>query len=133
MQVMRSLHHLDRADLSLPTVLYALSDPVRLRIVRTLATGEERACGTFGLPLAKATISHHFKVLREAGVIAMRPAGTQHLSSLRREDLDARFPGLLDAVLGAADPGAAAPRRQPRREPGGRGGQALPEPAGRGA
>ena len=120
MQVMRSLFHLNRADLSLPTVLYALSDPVRLRIVQMLATGEERACGTFGLPLAKATISHHFKVLREAGVIAMRPVGTQHLSSLRRADLDARFPGLLDAVLGATDPGLADADPQPAREAGGR-------------
>ena len=120
MQVMRSLFHLNRADLSLPTVLYALSDPVRLRIVQMLATGEERACGTFGLPLAKATISHHFKVLREAGVIAMRPVGTQHLSSLRRADLDARFPGLLDAVLGATDPGLAAADPQPARAAGGR-------------
>ena len=127
---MRSLFHRDRADLSLPTVLYALSDPVRLRIVRTLATGEERACSSFGLPLAKATISHHFRVLREAGVIAMRPVGTQHLSSLRRADLDARFPGLLDAVLGATDPGLADADPPPARAAGGR---RRPQPVERGA
>ena len=100
---MRPLYQPSQADLSLSTVLSALSDPVRLRIVQQLATGEERACGMFGIPLAKATLSHHFKTLRDAGVIAMRPSGTQHLSALRRTDLDARFPGLLDAVLSAAE------------------------------
>ena len=119
---MRPLIHPSRADLSLPEVLYALSDPLRLRIVQTLAAGEERACGTFDLPLAKATISYHFKVLREAGVIAMRRAGAQHLSSLRTVDLDARFPGLLAAVLGASattisDNGRDAPAERPPHPP----------------
>ena len=119
MQVMRLLYHPARADLSLPTVLYALSDPVRLQIVQMLASGEERPCGTFGLPLAKSTISHHFKVLREAGVIAMRSLGTLKLASLRRADLDARFPGLLDAVLGAtvlSAPAAGQQQADPRHE-----------------
>ena len=119
---MRPLSHPSQADLSLPTVLAALSDPVRLRIVQQLATGEERACGMFGIPLAKATLSHHFRVLRDAGVIAMRPSGTQHLSSLRRTDLDARFPGLLDAVLSAAeialaDEGGASRTARSERRP----------------
>ncbi len=113
LQPMRTLVHHDRAELSLPTVLYALSDPVRLQIVQMLASGEERPCGTFGLPLAKATISHHFKVLREAGIIAMRPLGTQKLTSLRRAAVDACFPGLLDAVLGAAALSPAAPVQPP--------------------
>ena len=118
---MRELFHPAREELSLPAVLYALSDPIRLRIVRELAANGERACGTFGLPLAKATVSHHFKVLRETGVIRMRREGTQTLNTLRRADLDARFPGLLDAILQAAATDApaagAASRTAPTREP----------------
>jgi len=99
---MRTPYHPTRADLSLPAVLYALSDPTRLAIVRMLAAAGERSCGGFGLPLPKPTLSHHFKVLREAGLIEIRLEGTQRRNSLRRADLDARFPGLLDAVLCAA-------------------------------
>jgi DNA-binding transcriptional ArsR family regulator len=58
-------------------------------------------CGGFGLPITKSTATHHFRVLREAGVIEQCTDGTARLSSLRREDLDERFPGLLDAILGA--------------------------------
>ena len=120
---MRTFYQPSQADLALPTVLAALSDPVRLRIVQLLATGEERACGAFGIPLAKPTLSHHFKVLRDAGVIAMRPSGTQHLSSLRRADLDACFPGLLDAVLAASATARADDGRHPQTE--GREGQPV--------
>ena len=94
------LHHPSRAELDLPTVLHALSDPQRLRIVARLAGHDEPcSCGSFGLDVSKSTLTHHFRVLREAGVITQAPAGTSKLNSLRREDLDARFPGLLDAVL----------------------------------
>jgi DNA-binding transcriptional ArsR family regulator len=89
-------------DLELPAVLHALSDPQRLLIVRTLAeTSGALRCGSFDLPVTKSTATHHFRVLREAGVIEQREDGTARLNSLRREDLDRRFPGLLDAVLGA--------------------------------
>jgi DNA-binding transcriptional ArsR family regulator len=98
---MRDPYHPARDDISLPTVLYALSDPVRLRMVRAMAESGEKACGTFGIPLAKATVSHHIKVLRDAGVIWTRHEGTLHLNTLRRDDLEARFPGLLDAILNA--------------------------------
>ena len=92
-----------RAELVLATVLHALSDPVRLRIVAALAaTDEQPSCGAFDLPVTKSTCTHHFKVLREAGVISQRQRGTSRLNSLRRQDLDARFPGLLDSVLRAA-------------------------------
>jgi DNA-binding transcriptional ArsR family regulator len=90
-------------EIDLAAVLHALSDPVRLRIAAGLAAGGERTCGSFDLPVVKSTCTHHFKVLREAGVIRQRLEGTTRLSSLRREELDRRFPGLLDAVLGAAD------------------------------
>ena len=101
---MRALHHPPRKSLTLTGVLYALSDPVRLSIVKHLAEDGGKACGTFCLPVAKSTASHHFRVLRDAGVIQTRPEGTQYLNTLRREDLDARFPGLLDAVLRASGP-----------------------------
>src|SRR4051794_18206487 len=92
-----------RDDLRLESVLQALSDPVRLLIVRKLAEtpGSEQACGTFGLPVGKSTASHHFRVLREAGVVHQRHQGRQRLNELRREDLNARFPGLLDSVVSA--------------------------------
>jgi DNA-binding transcriptional ArsR family regulator len=94
-------HHPAQSELDLPAVLHALSDPQRLAIVRSLA--EEyptpRRCGTFGLSVSKSTLTHHFRVLREAGVIEQQQDGTARLNSLRREDLDQRFPGLLDAIL----------------------------------
>lgn len=82
-------------------MLHALSDPQRLRIVRVLAeSAEPRQCGSFGLPVSKSTATHHFRVLREAGVIRQQEQGTARLSALRADDLDERFPGLLEAVLG---------------------------------
>ncbi|WP_287129935.1 helix-turn-helix transcriptional regulator [Candidatus Cyanaurora vandensis] len=101
---MRLLHHPDSKDIALPSVLYALGDPVRLEIVRRLDQGELACaplCDALLSPIAKSTMSHHFRVLRESGVIFSRKEGTQHLNSLRREDLDQRFPGLLTAILSA--------------------------------
>jgi DNA-binding transcriptional ArsR family regulator len=89
--------------LELARVLHALSDPVRLEVVRALATMEESRCGAFNKDagVSKSTLSHHLKTLREAGITRTRPCGTTRYVSLRREDLDRRFPGLLDAVLSA--------------------------------
>jgi DNA-binding transcriptional ArsR family regulator len=86
--------------IELAAVLHALSDPMRLRIVAGLAIEDKRTCGSFDLPVTKSTCTHHFRVLREAGVIAQEEVRTSKLTSLRREDLDERFPGLLDAVAG---------------------------------
>ncbi|MEA2426762.1 MAG: hypothetical protein QOF37_390 [Thermoleophilaceae bacterium] len=84
----------------LEDVLAALSDPVRLRIVRTLASETEgRACGTFDLPVTKSTASHHFKVLREAGIIEQEMRGRTRHTTLRREHVDRHYPGLLELVL----------------------------------
>lgn len=107
---MRLLYHPDSKDISLASVLYALGDPVRLEIVRILATKGEQPCAGFDFAIvgntqkaiAKSTMSHHFRVLRESGVLSCRKHGTQHLNSLRREELDAMFPGLMAAVLQAA-------------------------------
>ena len=101
---MREPHHPSCTELELPAVLHALSDPARLQIVRQLALGDECTCGTFDLGLSKATLSHHFRVLREAGVVRTRPEGRTRMLSLRKEELDERFPGLLDAVLTAQAP-----------------------------
>ena len=98
-----TIPHPARAELELSAVLHALSDAHRLRIVAGLAAGiDPRTCGSFTLPVTKSTCTHHFKVLREAGVIRQRQEGTARLNTLRREDLDARFPGLLDSILASA-------------------------------
>ena len=96
------LAHPARDEIELAAVLHALSDPMRLRIVAGLAAEDRRTCKSFDLPVTKSTCTHHFRVLREAGVIRQRLEGTTKLNSLRREDLDALFPGLLDSVLRAA-------------------------------
>lgn len=85
----------------LTDVLFALSDPSRLAIVRDLAHGpiDEMACAAVGGDLPKSTRSHHLKTLREAGVLRNVPHGRQRLLTLRSEDLESRFPGLLTAVL----------------------------------
>jgi DNA-binding transcriptional ArsR family regulator len=97
------LHHPDADAIQLPAVLHALSDPQRLHIVRELAADRApRPCGTLHLDVTKSTMTHHFRVLREAGVIRQERVGTTKLTSLRRDDLESRFPGLLDAVLASA-------------------------------
>jgi DNA-binding transcriptional ArsR family regulator len=89
-------------ELDLVSVLHALSDPIRLEIVRELAhAGDGRPCGSFDVPVTKSTLTHHFRVLREAGMLAQRHDGTTKLCTLRAGDLEMRFPGLLDAVLSA--------------------------------
>jgi DNA-binding transcriptional ArsR family regulator len=96
------LVHPARDEVQFTDVLAALSDPVRLAVVARLADAGpdgEMACATFALPVSKSTQSGHFKVLREAGVIRQRDEGTRRLNRLRRADLDARFPGLLDLAI----------------------------------
>jgi len=89
-------------EIELTRILNALGDPVRLAIVRELADGEPHACGTFShLGVSHSTLSHHFKVLRDAGVIETHADGHRRLNTLRREPVDARYPGLLDSVLAA--------------------------------
>ena len=92
----------DLADVTLPEVMHALGDELRLRIVSELAAGGERRCGTFELGVSKATRSHHFRVLREAGITDTRVDGAARHVTLRREELEARFPGLLEAILASA-------------------------------
>ncbi|MDQ0779188.1 DNA-binding transcriptional ArsR family regulator [Streptomyces aurantiacus] len=99
----RDLPHPRHAEIRLEAVLHALSDPIRLQIVRELAVGgDELSCSHFDLPVTKSTTTYHFRVLREAGVLRQVYRGTAKMNGLRRDDLDDLFPGFLDSVLAAA-------------------------------
>jgi len=116
----------DLAGIDLLTVLQALSDPVRLEIVRQLAACTESdglTCGQIMLPVAKSTASHHLKTLHSAGVVASREEGTSKRVWLRRPELDKRFPGLVDSVL----QGVEAARRELTPQPSGRAAARSPE------
>lgn len=92
-------NHPDRDQIRLENVLAALGNPLRLTVIRMLAQGGEYACSAVLQGIPKSTLTHHWRVLRDSGVIWQRPDGRENLLSLRREDLDARFPGLLDSLL----------------------------------
>ncbi|MEU5764480.1 helix-turn-helix transcriptional regulator [Streptomyces asoensis] len=93
--------HTDPEDVSVLTALSAVSDPVRIRLIRELAGSPDwtRSCGSFDVPVGKAAKSHHFSVLRAAGLLEQRDEGPKRVNRLRREEFDARFPGLLELVL----------------------------------
>lgn len=99
-----ALIHPPVEELTLPGVLHALADPTRLTIVRTLSGEPGRACGTFPVQVAPSTLTHHFRVLREAGLIHQREDGARRWTTLRAADLHRRFPGLIDAILAADEP-----------------------------
>jgi DNA-binding transcriptional ArsR family regulator len=93
------------ADFELPRVLAALADRHRLATVQYVArTGESwcaRVMQDIGLEMSKSTFSHHLRILREAGVVTKRMEGTKSFMCVRKADLDARFPGLIDSILNA--------------------------------
>jgi DNA-binding transcriptional ArsR family regulator len=98
----------DLATIDVVTVLHALADPVRLEIVRQLAGCEQKgpgelSCGQIEVPVGKSTASHHLKTLCSAGITSEREEGTRKYIRLRREELDRRFPGLVDSVLRAGN------------------------------
>jgi DNA-binding transcriptional ArsR family regulator len=97
---MKTFNHPNLDDVPLSNVMQALSDPSRVKIVRTLmgAPDREFSCKEIDLGVAKATVSHHFETLRNAGIIKTRSAGTKRLSSLRTEEFNSRFPGLIKLV-----------------------------------
>ena len=96
---MSEMTHPETEEIRLERVLYALSDPVRLSIVRQLARDGEATCAALDGGRPKSSMSHHFRILREAGLVQTRVAGTVHQNTLRRAELDSRFPGLMDAIL----------------------------------
>ncbi len=97
----REIAHPPTEDIEILDVLHALADPTRMRIVSILREEDERVCGTFPVDVAPSTLTHHFRVLRDAGVIRQRDEGTRRYSALRGDDLEARFPGLLDRIMAA--------------------------------
>ena len=103
---MPTIHHPDLTSVPLSGVLAALSDPTRLEIVRRLDESGSAGCvcADIGVEASKSALSHHFKVLRQAGVIHQEPQGTARITTLRRDELDDRFPGLLKSVLTATGP-----------------------------
>jgi DNA-binding transcriptional ArsR family regulator len=95
----------EQAPADVVTVLQALSDPVRLEIVRQVAdqgADGELSCGQLDLPVSKSTCSHHLKTLNCAGVTAEREEGTRKFIRLQRAELERNYPGLIDSVLRAA-------------------------------
>ncbi|MEO3886475.1 helix-turn-helix transcriptional regulator [Nonomuraea sp. B5E05] len=105
----RTPPHPEVGQFDLQRVLEALVDPVRRSIVAQLdAAGEDIACGAFDIAVSKSTATHHFKVLREAGLIRQYYVGTSRMNTLRRAEMDGVFPGLLDAIT---------PRSAPRHRP----------------
>ena len=93
--------HPERDEMELGAVLSALADPLRRKVVHDLIRcphGRERTCVSFALPVSKASLTHHFRVLREAGLIRQENRGNSRAATLRRDDLDRRFPGLLALV-----------------------------------
>lgn len=104
MAQVKTYNHPELTDVSLATAMQALSDPARLAIVRQLLAEPDRefACNEVECSLSKATVSHHFETLRDAGVIKTRVDGRKCLSSVRQEEFEERFPGLLGLVLSEA-------------------------------
>ncbi|MBB6120647.1 ArsR/SmtB family transcription factor [Nocardiopsis algeriensis] len=98
----REQAHPQLDEVELVTVLAAMAEPTRLRIVRMLAEGE-RAWRDLDLPIAQSTLSHHLKILRRAGLVQSRTEGTRCFVSLRGAELENRFPGLLETVLACRD------------------------------
>ncbi len=102
MSTSKALPQPDREEIRIDAVLQALGEPVRLQIVRLLAELPNGiACGEIDLPVTASTRAHHLRILREAGVLSTHTEGTKRISSLRRDDLDCLYPGLLSGVLAA--------------------------------
>ena len=97
--------HTDPEEVPVLAALSAVADPVRIQLIRELADSADwtRSCGSFDVPVGKAALSHHFSVLRGAGLVEQRDEGPRRVNRLRREEFEARFPGLLDLLLRKGD------------------------------
>lgn len=99
----RVYRHPSKRRFSLPAILFALSDETRLAIVAALIDGAERTVDELRSDISKSTMSYHTRVLREAGLTRTRSEGIRCFVSLRRADVEERFPRLLDVILGLSD------------------------------
>jgi DNA-binding transcriptional ArsR family regulator len=100
-----SLPHPEPDQISLSNVLAALGDETRLAIIGCLARCDATSglvCGQFSGLTSKTNLTYHVAKLREAGVVHVRPEGTRRRVTLRRDDLDSRFPGFLDSIIATA-------------------------------
>ncbi|MCQ9426832.1 helix-turn-helix domain-containing protein [Pseudomonas sp. LJDD11] len=96
---MRAFKHPKAEEFVLERILYALSDPARMEMIRHLAGRAEATCGELDGGRPKSSASHHFRVLRDAGLMRTRSIGATHINSLRKEELEMRFPGLLNSII----------------------------------
>jgi DNA-binding transcriptional ArsR family regulator len=101
---MRALYHPRIEDIRLPDVFHALSDPTRLDMVRTLLLDPSVNCSVRYAAIPKSTRSHHLRILREVGLIRVEPVGTSQRVTVRQEELETRFPGLLATLANSEDP-----------------------------
>jgi len=124
---MRKLQHPSPSEIEIANILYALGDPIRLEIVKNLAKEEsacslktitatllqKRSCKNIctTLSLSKSTLSYHFRILREAGVIWCEKDGTQYINRLRGRELNALFPGLMKSILSASSKSLTSKRK----------------------
>ena len=99
-----TLPHPDTDQITLPNVLAALGDETRLAIIGCLARSDlgGLVCGQLGSLTSKTNLTYHVAKLREAGVVNVRPEGTRRRVTLRRDDLESRFPGFIDTVIASA-------------------------------
>jgi DNA-binding transcriptional ArsR family regulator len=101
---MRPFVHPTPEEITLQGVLYALADPVRRAIFRRLAAIASRSCVACAPPnLPKSTLSHHVRVLREAGLVRSEKRGTEVANTARLDDIETRFPGLITTILRSGD------------------------------
>lgn len=99
---MRQIKHPNIEQVELIEILYALADPTRMEIVVRLAkAGRKLTCGELDLNRPKSSMSHHFKILRSAGLVETLVDGTEHMNSLRLEEIEQKYPGVLQSVLKA--------------------------------
>ena len=99
---MRQIKHPAIEQVELIEILYALADPTRMEIVVRLAkAGRKLTCGELDLNRPKSSMSHHFKILRSAGLVETVVDGTEHMNSLRLEEIEQKYPGVLESVLKA--------------------------------
>lgn len=100
---MKNLLHPTVDQLNLPTILKALGDRTRLEILKALSKSDETTCSNCNIDMSKPALSHHYRVLRESGLIYVRVDGKQRFLSIRYDDIESKFPGLLGAVLGVVE------------------------------